>query len=104
MINTQELQAREPAEPYFQGYIFVPYCTQSCCPTQPQRFQPYSDFYHSTISKYETISADLSHPGQAHSSRFTSQGEPGYSVVFPAIPRVRPQPYEISCHNVRLEG
>lgn len=92
-------------ERYFHGYIFVPCCTEDCCRNQQQSFQACPSLYPSSAPKYEAVTPEQSRSDQAtHSSRFTSHRDGSYRMLFPAIQRERPQPYEISRHRIGLES
>lgn len=93
------------SERYFRGYIFLPCCTEECCRNQSHSFQAGSSFYPSSLPKYEAILPEQSRSVQAHSSRFSSHTrDAGYRVLFPAVQKERPQPYEISRQNFGLES
>ena len=99
------MDAKE-SERNFQGYVFVPYCTEICCQNQPQSFQSYPDYYPSSFSKYDSaISAGQNRLDEARLSRFNSHRNAGhYRLLLPAIQRERHQPYEISRHNIGAES
>ena len=86
-----------------RGYVFVPYCTESCCQNQLQGFQVPPSYPSASIPKCNAFRPELSASTDEEDSRFTSNTSDGYRVLFPAISGGRPQQCEVSRHEFGIE-